>query len=571
MLKSNIKFPYGLSNLEQIATNGYVFVDKTPFIELLENERQVSFLRPRRIGKSLFVSVLEYYYDLKHRNKFDQVFGNYYIGKNPTALANSYHVLKMDFSGIDTPTYEKSFEGFLKRIKFALSEFMSKYPILDVRTKENILNETSPATCIGMFFSSLKSSPAKIYLIIDEYDHFTNEILIRDLSEFKHSVSQDGYVRKFYEVVKMATQSGLVDRFFITGVSPITLDSFTSGFNIVTHLTKSERFHDMMGFTETEVEELLLLVLEEKSRLPQIMDDLRKQYNGYKFHPEINHTIYNSDMVLYFLSDFKHSQKYPKQILDPNIMPDYGKLKKMFEVANWQDNLEVLEKILKEKEISCPQIYQFNFEKTFGRTEFVNLLYYMGNLTLKGEDELGMPVFKIPNAVIAELYWEYYAHILQERAELPYEEDRVMPTIMDLARGNEKPFFELVQKNLEILSNRDFRKFDEKYVKMLIIAYAMQGGIFYIISERETSVGGYADIEMYIRPNNYKTHAEYVFEVKYLKKEEENLLEKMQLEAETQLRKYLETDEILRNKPKIRAFTIVVVKDQVHLKKVSLS
>ncbi len=565
----NIKFPYGLSNLEQIATENYVFVDKTPFIELLEQDaaRLVSFLRPRRMGKSLFVSVLEYYYDIKEKDKFNKIFGNYYIGRKPTRLANAYYVLKMDFSGIDTQTYESSFQGFLKKIKAAFEKFMTKYPFFDEKTKEKIFAETSPVTCASLFFLNAEIAKLKIYLIIDEYDHCTNEILLRDLAEFKNSVSKDGYVRKFYEIVKTATQSGVVDRFFITGVSPITLDSFTSGFNIVTHLTKSNRFHDMMGFSETEVQGLLEPVLEEKSRLEEIMGDLRKYYNGYKFHTEVPNTLYNSDMVLYFLNEFQHSQKYPKQILDPNIMPDYGKIKKMFEVANLKGNLEVLEKILKDKEISCPQIFQFNFEKNFGRTEFVNFLYYMGNLTLKGENEAGVPVFKIPNFVIAELYWEYYANVLQERAEMPYEADRVQPAVTELALGNEKPFFDLVQNALEILSNRDFQKFDEKYVKMLIIAYAMQGAVFHIISERETSEGGYVDIEMYIRPNNSKKHIQYVFEVKYLAKGASKKIKELQAEAEKQLRKYLETDEILQNKEQLRAFTIVVVKDKLFMKR----
>lgn len=574
MQKTQIRFPYGLSNLESVATENYVFIDKTPFVETLENNVKFAvFLRPRRIGKSLFVSILEYYYDVLRKHKFDKIFAKYYIGKNPTPLANAYRVLKLDFSGIDTGTNESSFSGFITNIKSSLNSFLVAHKFDKPEFKEEIFAQKNPAEVMKTFFDIYKGlTNDKIYLIIDEYDHFTNEILIRDLEEFKASVSSNGYIRKFYEAVKIATQAGIVDRFFITGVSPITLDSVTSGFNIVTHLTNEYDFHDMMGFTEQEVQSLVEMILEDKSRLPQIMNDLRLNYNGYKFHPEKKHTVYNSDMVLFFLEKFKNTQEYPRLMLDPNIMPDYGKLKKMFQMANWEDNIDVLETILKEQEITCSLIYQFNFEKGFRRTEFVNFLYYLGNLTMKGENEVSMPIFKIPNLVIGELYWEYYANVLQERAELPYEEDKVRPAVLAMALGNEKPFFELVERNLEILSNRDYQKFDEKYVKLLLISYTMQGSIFYVRSEREIGGNvGYVDVEFLVKPNNPKSHAQYVFEVKYLKKEEENLLEITQTAAEKQLRNYLEKDEILQGLTKLKAFTVVVVKSKVYMQEIVLN
>jgi hypothetical protein len=522
MPEQSVFFPYGISNLELIATEGYVFVDKTGFVELLEKQRQrfVVFLRPRRIGKSLFVSLLEYYYDIGQKSKFDKIFGTYYLGKHPTPLANSYRVLKFDFSGIDTTTKESSFSGFVNNIKSSLSTFLILNGLDKPEYKSELYAQNNPAEVMKTFFDIYKGlNQAKIYLLIDEYDHFTNEIPTRDLGEFRASVSQNGYIRKFYESVKTATQVGVVDRFFITGVSPVTLDSVTSGFNIVTHLTHQEEFHDMMGFTEAEVQALVELVLVDKSRLPQIMSDLRTHYNGYKFNPKQASTIYNSDMVLYFLQQFQRGQAYPTEMLDPNIMPDYGKLKRMFEVANWEDNVDVLETVLQKQEIEANLIYQFNFEKGFKRNEFINFLYYLGNLTIKKISDVGVPIFKIPNLVIEELYWEYYAEVLQQRAALPYEEDKVRPAVFDLARGQEKPFFSLIERNLETLSSRDFRNFDEKYVKMLIIAYAMQGDIFFIRSEREVGGGlGYVDIEFLVKPNNPQPHLQYVFELKYLKR-----------------------------------------------------
>jgi hypothetical protein len=567
------KYPYGISNFEQLIKEKFILIDKTPFIELLEeNETYVSYLRPRRIGKSLFVSILQYYYDLKHRDKFQDIFGNTYIGQNPTPLANSFRVLKFDFSGIDTRSQASTESGFLSNLRSALDGFMEKYHLFEEEKIQQILRKDTPADLMRALFEAyrnLENAPA-IYLLIDEYDHFTNEILWRDLVEFRTSVSQDGYVRKFYENIKIATQEGIVARFFITGVSPITLDSLTSGFNIVTHLTHAEEFHDMMGFTEEEVGELLDMCLEATSRRQAILQDLKMWYNGYKFNVEVENTIYNANMTLFFLQEFKKKQQYPRLMLDPNIMPDYGKLKKMFEVANFEENVEVLQEILANGVVESEQIYQFDFSKPFGKTAFVNFLYYLGNLTIQGDNLYGNGIiYTIPNQVIKELYWQYYAFVLQQRAEFEYEEDGVKTAIFAASGGNITPFLRLVEKSLKVLSNRDFQRFDEKYVKMLVIAYSTQGNAFHVISERETTTGGYIDLEMYIRPNNRKTHAQYVFEIKYIKKEQESAFETIKESAKNQLLAYLQNDQILQSKQDLHAYVVIFVKDELWWERVN--
>jgi len=425
MQKPLVKFPYGISNFEKVVDQDFVFVDKTKYIELLEREENYSiFLRPRRMGKSLFVSILEYYYDILEKDKFDKLFSKYYIGQNPTPKVNSYRVLCFDFSGIDTQTEEATYKYFLSRIRSVLINFIRRYNLLDSLLVQKIELSTSPGEMMSNFFNALKTwkdeveDNIPIYIIIDEYDHFTNEILIRDLSEFKRSVSQDGYIRKFYEAIKIATRQGFVDRFFITGVSPVTMDGLTSGFNIVKHLTGDAKYHDLMGFTEEETLVLLNLVLEDKNRAAQIMTDLKAWYNGYNFNEEVNHTVYNSDMVLYFLDNFKKNQKYPHQMLDPNIMPDYGKLMKLFRVADYQNNIAVIKEVLETGKVSSELIYQFYFEKPFDRTAFINLLYYLGNLTQGGKDEItGYPNFIIPNYVIGQLFWQNYAFMQWETSE----------------------------------------------------------------------------------------------------------------------------------------------------------
>lgn len=488
-MNHKVFFSYGVSNFAEIVQDEFVYVDKTPFIELLEKskEKRIVYLRPRRFGKSLFVSLLEHYYDINRKANFQKLFAKYYIGKNPTPLAGSYRILLFNFSAIDTRTAESSYSDFLNSIRIVVRDFLVGYDLLTTDEVREIISEQTPEMVLRSFFGfyERKHSECKIYLLIDEYDHFTNEILARSIQEFKETVSLNGYVRKFYEAIKNATQQGIVDRFFITGVSPITMDSLTSGFNIVKHLTHEEEFEAMMGFSEAEVRELLNLVLTDKSREEQIMQDLRDYYNGYRFYPLSEQNIYNSDMVLYFLDHFKKREEYPRQMLDPNIAPDYGKLKQMFKVANLQANLQVLEEVLEKGSVETEQIYQFHFEKDFGKKEFVNFLFYLGNLTIKESDLTGAVIFKIPNKVIEVLYWQYYAEVLQNWADLPREEDWVFPAVREMAlTGSYEKFFALIEKLLQNLSNRDYLRFDEKHVKMAMIAYFSQSNIFWVQSER---------------------------------------------------------------------------------------
>ena len=571
MQTTRVKFPYGISNIEMLVRDNYTFVDKTRFVELLESEERYSiFLRPRRMGKSLMVSILEYYYDILKKDKFESIFSKFYIGQHPTPFASKYRVLCFDFSGIDSQTEEGTFKFFLNKIKFVLETFMGKYGLLSEENRKRVLEASSPGDLMGRFFEMFKlwreqtGDEIPIYLIIDEYDHFTNEILIRDLGEFKRSVSQDGYIRKFYEAIKIATREGFVDRFFITGVSPVTMDGLTSGFNIGKHLSSSKRYHDMMGFREDEVRGLLNLVLKDKSREEQIMYDLKNWYNGYCFNKELNHTLYNSDMVLYFLDIFKQEQSYPQQMLDPNIMPDYGKLMRLFELANYRDNIAVLEEILQKGQLSSDQIFQFSFEQEFDRTAFVNLLYYLGNLTLNGVDEYDLPIFVIPNYVIKELYWKYFAHVLQKEANLPYESNNVMLGLRSAVAGDIGPLLELIEKLLQKLSNRDFQKFEEKYIKAILLAYIHQSRFYYARSEREIANDGYIDIELLRHPANYGKIQQYAIELKYLKQSEEGKLQSTMLAAKNQLQHYLEMDAELQSLKNLKAVAIVVVKDRVY-------
>jgi len=566
---NEVKLPYGLSNFEQVATNDYVFVDKTYLIPPLEKERFVSYLRPRRFGKSLFLSILEYYYDVLRKDKFQKLFGKYYIGQNPTPLANSYRILNFNFSGINTDTRESSQQGFNFSVEMSIRGFCNRYSLFTEKQEDKIFKTNDAEEILTAFFDLYVNHVQNpIYILIDEYDHFTNEILYRN---FKDSVSKNGYVRKFYEVIKTATQQGVVARVFITGVSPITLDSLTSGFNILKHLTHKVEFETLMGFTENEVKNLLNLVLIDKNKENEIMGELKRWYNGYKFYPFSEQQLYNSDMILYFLDEFKSEQRMPLRMLDPNIMPDYGKLKQMFEVINVKKNQEVLQEILENNYINAELIYQFNMERDFGKKEFVNFLYYLGNLTIQEANLMGEVKFKIPNQVISDLYWQYYADYIQKHYEIPHDADIVTEYVREMGlEGKYARFFKLIQEVLEHLSNRDFIYFDEKHIKMLLMAYFYQANLFYVVSEREVKNAGYIDLELHKKPQNRGQHKEYAMEIKYLKKANKVQLAEVQQQAKTQLLSYYHHDPVLQAKPDLLLLTVVIIKSKVFVQKIEI-
>ncbi len=567
---SAVKFPYGISNIEKLSSQGFVFVDKTCFIEKLEKntESYVSYLRPRKFGKSLWLSILEYYYDVKQESKFNKLFGKYYIGKYPTPARNSYRILKFDFSGIDTSTPESTKQGFNLSVQGALQEFNNKYNIF---SQLGYIENKDAEEMMFLFFRNYpKDLP--IYLLFDEYDHFTNDILYRNKHEFIETVSKQGYVRKFYEVIKTATQQGIADRVFITGVSPVTLDGLTSGFNILTNLTHNPEYETMMGFTEDEVRELLKLVLRDKSRENEIMNEMREWYNGYKFNRKSKESIYNTDMVLYYLKEFKDTQQAPERLLDINIAPDYGKLKQMFSVLDAHKHDEVLTEILQKGYIDTELVNIFNFDRGFSQTDFINFLAYLGNLTIEGTTVSGLTRFKIPNRVIEILYWQYYGEVLETHAQMSVSQtDEIPRAVQKMAENADyKPFFELTENLLKELSNRDFiGKFNEKYVKLAILAYISQVSIFDIRSESELKGGGYPDIMLFKKSVNPYQHHEYVIELKYLKKEQENELEKTKQEAKKQILSYYHQDKTLQSKPMLHLLVIVAVKDVLYIEEVT--
>ena len=557
------KIPYGISNYEELVEDRYYYVDKTKYIEQLENlaEKRIIFLRPRKFGKTLFTSVIENYYDIKKEEKFEKLFGETYIGKNPTKLKNSYYILKFNFSGINTKDDETTMEGFKEKVIDAIQRFISKYE-LDFYINPELSTEGLLGSLITAFETQKREE--KLYVIIDEYDHFANELLGFRPDQFKNLVSKNGQVRKWYEILKERTES-VVDRIFITGVAPITLDSMTSGFNIGSDITRDEQFNEMMGFKE---EELKILMKEQEiaeDKQKELLPIMKENYDGYKFSLKGEERIYNSNMCLYFLKDYVRLGRIPEELVDVNIASDYSKIGSMLRLCKNENRLDIIEETVSGEGILTEITEKFNPEIAFEEKEMVSMLYYLGYLTIDKE-LLGKAELKIPNKVMKEIYSDYFLKILNEEANLIIKEREYNEILQEVAlEGKIDKAVGLLQKYLSNLSNRDYQRFDEKYVKLIFYCIMMNLKIYTVKSEMEVG-REYPDMVLIPREVD-KGYNAIMIEFKYLKKTEEGKLEEKQKEAREQIERYANTEEMKAIK-NLNKYTVVAINDKVYIEKV---
>ena len=389
------------------------------------------------------------------------------------------------------------------KIKAGVLALMSRYDSLfSEKDRQTIKSQDSPNLVLQELFAIFARNKVKekIYVLIDEYDHFTNELMAFRLEEFKEAVTGNGYVRKFFEMVKEGAGSGFVDRMFATGVSPVTLDSLTSGFNIGKDISLNILFTEMTGFTETEVLGLLKLLPAQEGPEPEsYLPELQKWYDGYRFHLSAKRSIFNPGMILYFCTEYLSNSGFPPELLDVNVASDYGKIRRLFELGQTERNYAVLRELMENRTVGAQLTQQFSFEKPFTRDDFISLLYYLGHLTL-APSLPGFPEFKVPNFVIKKLFLDYFFHLLEQRDKVPIDTRQLRSAMVELAiHGSPHLFFDYIRDILRHLSNRDYQNFTEKHLKVIIIATALQSDIYYVKSETETG-GGYTDIQLPTAP-----------------------------------------------------------------------
>ena len=566
------KLPLGISNYEDIVREKRIYVDKTKYIETLEDfpNKTIMFLRPRKFGKTLFTSTLECYYDKNRKDKFGELFKETYIGKNPTENKNKYCILRFNFSGISTNTIEETIKGFREKVDLGVNTFVEYYN-LDFYNNP----EQSTEGLLGSLFQAFRfqRKEEKIYVIIDEYDHFANELLGFKTEEFKNLVAKNGKVRKWYEILKEGTET-VVDRIFITGVAPVTLDSTTSGFNIASDITKNIIFNDMLGFSKEDVIYLMkeLEIAEETQK--ELLPVIKTNYDGYVFSTMIrdnieNYKLYNSNMTLYFLYMYQVQNQIPKELVDINIISDYSKIESFMDLCQNMNKIEILEKIVAGDLIESSLTEKFNAEIEFGEKELISLLFYLGYLTIK---EIGFSKYKfqIPNDVIKEIYSNYFLEYISRKANIVVDSiDTETINKELLLEGKIGKLLDVLKEFLTNLSNRDYARFDEKYVKVIFYSICRMLGTLYVKSELEVG-GKYADI-LLVPKEEIKERYSILIEFKYIKQEDydkdNTILQKKQEQAKEQIEVYRKSEEI-QMLSKLKCYSIVVIKDRIEVEEI---
>ena len=391
------KLPYGINDYEKLVEGDYYYVDKTKYIEELENWGvYVRYVRPKSFGKTLFLSMLENYYDVKKKDEFQKLFGETYIGKNPTEMKNSYFVLKFNFSNLNTENIEKTLESFRNIVRIEADIFCKKYDL-----ELNIEEDDEAAIILKKVFSAVnlknikENCKNKIYVIIDNYDNFANEIAEFDIENIDNISKKYRTIKCFYEILKEGTE-GVVYRIFITGVLPICLVTLFGGINILLELTRDMRLGEMMGFTEGELIKIMEEQKIDKEKQKELLEIIKENYGGYEFLtiPEKCNNLYNPTMCLYFLNTYINSGKISEKLLDEKEVED---LKNTFNFL--KDEKDIIEKIANGEEVLVDLPVQFDSDRYFGENEILSTLYYLGYLTIN-KQELWGETLKLPNQIM---------------------------------------------------------------------------------------------------------------------------------------------------------------------------
>ncbi|MEQ8169240.1 MAG: AAA family ATPase [Candidatus Eremiobacterota bacterium] len=576
------KIPYGISDFDRIRRQNYYYVDKTGFIGNIEDSPPYLFLiRPRRFGKSLFLSLMECYYDIKRKDNFEEIFSGTYIYDNPTEERNKYLILKFNFSAVksDINKIESSFNS---TIKLSCLEFIKKYVEViedDSEKMYKTIENMEDASEILKYVISFVRNKGKIYLLIDEYDNFTNTIISSQGKERYMAITHgEGFYRHFFNVIKWGTtgSDAPVSKLFITGVSPVTMDDLTSGFNIGYNITTAPSFNEMIGFTEEELMSLLIYCKEEgiiKESPENLIEIMRPWYNNYLFSEDREEKLYNSDMTLYFISEYITRNKIPRDMLDHNIKTDYKKLKYLIITDiegryRVNGNFDKLKKILEEGHIESDIVRSFPVDRIINPENFISLLYYFGLLTINGIHR-GKPVLTIPNEVIRQLYYEYIRESYYDTNIFKIDLFRLGELFTKFAYDGswEELFLYLSDEMNKQTALRDYIQ-GEKSVQTFLRAYLNISNYYITRSESELNKG-YCDILMIPNLLSYSDLLySYLLEIKYISVSEysESRLNTKILEAEEELRRYEEDSDLKQITGETKLMKIILVFCGVELK-----
>ena len=561
--------PYGQADFRRIRLNRWLYVDKTRFLRRLEQDHYAFLIRPRRFGKSLWVSLLENYYDRWWGHEFDAVFAGTDIGRNPTAERHRYVVLRFDFSAVNDKleTLEREFEAHCHtELKGALRRHPDLFPEAALR---DILAPPSIATKLGELFRYASDHDIPLYVLIDEYDNFANTVLAHRGAEAYESFTHGGgFYRNFFATLKAGTarSGGGIDRLFITGVSPVTMDDVTSGFNIGTNISLEPDFNEMVGFTEAEVRRLVETYRDRgvfDQDVATAMGIMGEWYNGYRFAKTADVDLYNTDMVLYYLKRSMPNRPVPDDLIDTNVRIDYGKLRHLLVVSRQLNgNFDLLRTIIGEEQVDVRVQSSFPLHELAEPENFLSLLHYFGLLSIRDVVQ-GVPRLAIPNQTVKRLMYGYLRDGYKDVGVFRVNLFRFEQLLMRMANEGEwQPVFAFLGEAIAAQTGiRDYIG-GEKVIQGFLAAYLSVTDYYVFRSEAELGKG-HADISLEPLVARYP-HLQrgYLIELKYLSRSESVQTGRVAAAAgvaTAQLERYLADERLARQFPAVRFTGLAVV------------
>ena len=562
------RIPYGMQNFEDVIKEDCYYVDKTPFIEQIEeSNKYFFFIRPRRFGKTLTLSMLENYYDINKKDKFEEIFGKLYIGQNPTPEHNTYLIIHLNFAEVAAGLDDYK-DGLDNHCRLVFNFFCDIYAhILPTGTKEGLQQEPDAVSKLRFLCQKCQEVGKKIYLFIDEYDNFTNMILAHEehLMRYRNQTHGEGYLRQFFNTIKGAAGNTL-GRVFVTGVSPVTMDDLTSGFNIGTNYSLSPDFNEMTGFTEEEVRKMLDYygsVLPFNHTTDELIKVMKPWYDNYCFAVKSygKTTMYNSVMVLNFISNYIDNEyDIPDSMVETNIRIDYDKMRMLIRHdKEFSHDASIIQQLVTQGFVIGTLNENFPAERINDPDNFLSLLFYFGMVTIDGTYD-GETKFIIPNEVVRDQMYTYLLDTYKEN-DLVYDRYSKGKLESKLAyHGEYKPYFEYIADCLKKYSSQRDKQKGEAFVHGFTLAMTSQNKFYRPISELDND-GGYADIFLSPLCDIYKDMVDsYIIELKYCKcQTTDEQVKKLFEEASAQISRYAESDMVREAVKTTKLHKLVVI------------
>lgn len=553
---------YGVTDFARMRRENAYFVDRTGLIRELEKTSYAMFLRPRRFGKSLWCSILQAYYDVDYAAKFDEFFGGLDIGRNPTPEHGKYLFIDFNFTGVEKQ-HDRVQPSFNEYCCMRLDKFARDHAdVMPKGVAEAMLSATACHAKMNVLATNLKGSGHKLYVCIDEYDNFTNTILAESRDAYERLCHGDGFFKQFFNELKLATTGtdAPVTRLFVTGVTPVTMDDVTSGFNIATNISMDPTFAALTGFTQGDIREMLAyyranagFAFDEEA----VYETMCRWYDNYRFSPDTDAEgkepphVANPTLVLYYMQYFLRNHKPQRDLVDENLRTDYMKIRHIItEGRRVNGNFHRLEDIISRLGTTATLRKSFQARELGVSDNFVSFLFYNGLVTVTGEG-LGRSRLGIPNLTVGEFMHDFVPRAYQDV-------HGVDPQIFDIANGMtdfaETGDWHGALDTASAVVSRYWKCRDaiegERVVQTALCSLLYVGHGPYIVRHEPESGGGFVDIAFEPQLNRWPQigHAALV-ELKYLKKDADaspEALAKLRAEASDQIARYASDHDLAR-------------------------